>query len=228
MGKDTKGIVKGWIISYFEISNDHPIKSIDCIFTASSKELNFEMKDSDKCGQIQEYRLNGRYFDLQFKRISSMDSFQIEYHFDILHIEYHNKEPLILCQVPEIKDIEYIWNIDQQLLPRLKNINRRLDIYSSTFSNGCLVLHCRLKRGGGVWLGLELLSKPMDVTEYMVSVGYMSFVDNKRIVCDTVSTPALHLGSVLTQRLFDFDYLQDLDVLTFKVDVKVDNIVRAS
>ena len=162
---------------------------------------------------------------LPIDKVTNLDCLDIECDVDIHHIEYKeetNLEALIFTAAPEIEDTEFIWNIDDELLQKFKNMNDNWVYWSDVFAENCLILVC------GRWinkteLGLKLLKKPMGLDYYVVKIVWTVYYDNKRFISKEEEV-MLKLGKTIWN-LSDFlcENMNRINVLSFKIEIRIDD-----
>ena len=92
------------------------------------------------------------------------------------------------------------------------------------FGNNCMMLECMRGSKGNNKLGIKLCRMPMDVKYYLTEIIWTVYFDNDRM---SVKNDNVILK---VQRRAWMPILMDdmrrVDVLSFKVDIKVKNIMK--
>ncbi len=166
---------------------------------------------------------------ISFDTVSKLDQLMIECDANVLYIEYKNdaelhNEPLMLCTIPEIKDTEFVWNVDDELLKNLKKTTRKRMCQSPSFADNCLILEVMILHND-ISMGIKVLRVPPDIKEYSVSIKWFIQRDNKQQIIK--NTQGLKMGDpnwISTE--FKFDELMKTNVLSFRVEITIDKVVR--
>ena len=123
---------KGWkskehMTCYLElIQMDDNIKYIGMSVVMYIKEFDLLYKKGAVFKELDGLAANSKLFP--YHKVKDIQSLTFEYNIEILYVEYKQEsniklQPLVLCSVPEIEDTEFIWNIDDDLLEKLKILN---------------------------------------------------------------------------------------------------------
>ncbi len=216
---------EGSLACYLElISKPDNIQSVTYMVSMYVKELNCETRRAKKISSIDNgIGLNSKL--IKFDTVKLMDCLTIECHAEILYIEYKPSlrlKPLILCEIPQIRDCEYVWNIDDDIWQKIKNTEERWIYQSDNFAEDCLLLGC-IVTSDTLKLGLKLLRKPYNVEQYVVKIIWTVYCDNHDpIRQDTKWDHKLNLNDFKCKsNIFKLDEWKDVNVISFRAEIKV-------
>ncbi len=223
-------IRKGYIACYLELMDKlDAIKAISANITMCIKELNLVYKASKTWNKKADGTgINDKM--MPFADVKMMDSLTIDCYIDVLYIEYDpvlKLDPLILSpMIPVIKDTEFIWNIDDILLTKIKNTGYKWIYQSDNFYDNCLMLEAMVYQEN-MKLGVKLLRLAFGIREYIVSIKWTIYCDNQQPVTKEKQRQQLKLGNPKWSLAgYSLEALQEINVLSFKANIKVHDAVK--
>ena len=106
----------------------------------------------------------------------------------------------------------------------IKEGDRSWVTYSNVFGNDCMMLECMRGSKGNNKLGIKLFRMPMDVKYYLTEIVWTAYFDNERMIVrnDNVILKVQRRGWMPIL----MDDMKGVDVLSFKVEIKVKKIER--
>jgi len=171
---------------------------------------------------------------LPFDQLIKLKSFTLEADVNVQGIKFAEDEetktilpPIITEKIPEIQDTEFMWNIDDDILQRMKCNIKNNEIswveYSHIFGNECMILEF-MRGSKGNKLGLKLFRVPINVRYYVTDIIWTVYFNNHRMsVKNENVTLKIQKRSWMP---IGMDDMTSVNMLSFKVEIKVKEIQR--
>lgn len=166
-----------------------------------------------------------------FDNLIKYDSLTMECTIDILYVIHKDNIPLIMSKLPMIDDTKFIWNIDDELMKKLKCMKngQLLQFYSDSFCNDTMALllsphfpYHREEQPDTVQLALELLKIPFGVESITMNVNFTTYCDNVEINTNGTYEYKFNFDrKCCVHWPFSSILLKSMKVLSFVVDIKI-------
>ena len=184
------------------------------------------MYNERRMGQELYHQINSDlpFSEMLFDEMKDLEWIEIICDLEILYIEYYPPQsPLIFQDIPRLeKDVEFRWEIDGELLEKLKNAEANGSYYHSDyFGNDSLALACGIDDWYRLELKLKLLRIPFGVVGYYVTVDFQPYVDSE-MTEGIVDSAYLPTSTSINAIMIDLCQLHQLNSLCFIVSIEID------
>ena len=157
---------------------------------------------------------------VSFQDIKDLKNLTIECHPGVQFIKCADTElqPLILMHAPEIQDTQFLWNIDDKLLGKMRNTQRNWVYYSDLFGNNCMCIEYMMWNKK-IYLGFNLLRQPFNVKQHVLTIKWTVYHDNSEGIIQIHEQEPWTVNNreMWSDTGFVLEDLKDIRVLSFKI-----------